>query len=870
MSLRRRMQDDVERDIREHIDIETRENIERGMSPQEARSAALRKFGNPALIAEDTRAVWRWGWADRLWQDARYAVRGLWRNPLFATVAILTLALGIGMNTAVFSVVSAVLIKPLPYPDSSRLVWLANYNRRFHFEAASAPDFANWHDETRSYEAMAGYGSVDSTVQDGNDSAKRSVVFTTPEFWRIAGVHAALGRLFHDSDRNVVVLTWHMFQQQFRGDPGVLGRAVLVDGRHTTIIGVLPKEFSFLPPSNPYPRQAFGPAGTSGEVDAFTPEVMTPELSSRGRNFQILFVVARLKPGVNVGQARTELKAIQTRIARENPTLRGFYAAAELRVTPLQEKLVGESRRALLVLLAAVAFVLLIACANLGSLLLARASARQREIAIRASIGAGRNRLLRQFLVEGLTLALLGGAAGLVVARAADAMLLSLGPAAVPRLGEVGIDWRVSLFTVVVSVGAGIVFGLAPMFSIRPASLYSTLKEGGRDSSDGAAGLLTRRILVASEMALAVVLLTGAGLMVRSFARMYGHPASFQPGKIARARVFLSGPGYRDAHPEAAAAYAQRAIADAKRVPGVQAVAVTEMSGSGVVDIDGPPRFPPGEAPQVFFRAISSGYPRVVGLPLLRGRWIADDEPSPAVLVNETFARLIFENENPLGQRLRIWNKLMTIAGVVGDLKVSRLDAEPDPEILVPYRQTPDVRRFDVLAKTAGNTAAVLGELRKVVQHIDPTQPPYGLMTLEDALAESIAPQRFNLLLLATFAGSALLLALIGIYGVMSYAVARRTHEIGVRIALGARRGEIVRMVVRQGLAVALAGIAAGIGAALWLTGLMKTLLFEVKPNDPPTFVMVAAGLAATALLASWIPARKAAAVDPLVALRYE
>jgi putative ABC transport system permease protein len=870
VSLRGRMQDDIERDIRDHIDIETRENIERGMSPEEARSAALRKFGNPALIAEDTRSVWRWSWADRLLQDARYALRGLRRNPLFAAVAILTLALGIGMNTAVFSVVSAVLIKPLPYSDSGRLVWLGNYNRRFHFEASSVPDFADWREQAKSYEAMAGYGSVDSTVQDGSDSAKRSFVFTTPEFWRIAGVHAALGRLFNETDRNVVVLTWHMFQQQFRGDPSALGRAVLIDGRHTTIIGVLPKAFSFLPPSNPYTRQAFGPAGISGEVDAFTPEIITPQLRSRGASFQILFVVARLKPGVTVEQARAELKGIQTRIARENPALRGFYAAAELRVTPLQEKLVGESRRALLVLLAAVGFVLLIACANLGNLLLARASTRQREIAIRASIGAGRNRLLRQFLVEGLTLALLGGAAGLVVARAADALLVRLSPSAVPRLGEVVIDWRVSLFTLAVSIGAGIAFGLAPLFSLSADSLYSTLKEGGRGSSDGAAGLFARRILVASELALAMVLLTGAGLMVKSFARMYAHPASFQPEKIARTRVFLSGPGYRIANSDAAAAYAQRVIADAGRVPGVQAVALTEMSGSGGVDIDGPPRFPPGQAPQVFYRAISSGYPGVVGLPLLKGRWTADDEPSPAVLVNETFARLIFENEDPLGQRLRIWSKVMTIVGVVADLKVSRLDAEPDPEILVPYRQTPDFRRFDVLAKTTGNTAAIIGELRKVVQRVDPTQPPYGVMTLEDALAESVAPQRFNLLLLATFAGSAVLLAVIGIYGVMSYSVTRRTHEIGVRIALGARHGEIVQMVVRQGLAVALAGIGVGIAAALSLTRLIATLLFEVKPNDPLTFVLVAMGLAATALLASWLPARKAAAVDPLMALRYE
>jgi putative ABC transport system permease protein len=864
MSLRRRMQADIERDIREHIELETRENIERGMPEVEARSAALRKFGNPALIAEETHAVWRWMWLDRLKQDAHYAVRGLWRNPLFAAVAILTLALGIGMNTAVFSVVSAVLIKPLPYPDSARLVWLANYNQRFHFEASSAPDFADWHDQARSYDAMTGYGTVDSTVQYGDDSAKHSLVFITPEFWRIAGAHAALGRLFHESDRNVAVLTWSMFQRRFGGDPHVLGRVVLVDGRSTTVIGVLPKDFRFLAPGDPVG------GGMNGEAEAFTPNVITPELRSRGRNLLVMFVIAKLKPGVSVAQARSELQGIQARIAAQNPPMRRFYSLAELRVTPLQEKLVGESRRALLVLLAAVGFVLLIACANLGNLLLARASSRQREIAIRASIGAGRGRLLRQFLVEGVTLSLLGGAAGLALARAADAALIRLSPAALPRLSEVGIDWRVSLFTLAISVLAGLAFGLAPAFSLATSSLYSTLKEGGRGSSAGASGLFARRVLVGAEMALALILLTGAGLMVKSFARMYAHPASFEPEKIGVMRVFLSGPSYRNGHPEAAAAYVKRAIADAGRVPGVTTAALSEMSGSGLADVDGPPRFQPGEAPRVYYHAISSHYPRVVGLPLVKGRWIADDEPSAAVMVNETFARRIFGNEDPLGQRLRIWNQVRTIVGVAGDLKLSRLDAEPDPEVLVPYAQTSDYRRFSIFFKTPQSPAALLPEVRKTVQRIDPTQPPYGAMTLEDALAESIAPRRFNLLLLGTFAGSAVLLALIGIYGVMSYAVTQRTHEIGVRIALGARRGEIVGMVVRQGLTVAIAGIAVGIAAALWLTRLMSTLLFEVRPNDVLTFTVVAVSLAVTALLASWLPARKAAQVDPLVALRYE
>ncbi|HYL75227.1 MAG TPA: ABC transporter permease [Bryobacteraceae bacterium] len=861
MSLRHRMESGLDRDIREHIEMETRDNIDRGMAPDEARLAALRKFGNVLRVTEETRAVWRWGWAERMLQDTRYALRGLRRNPVFAAVAILTLALGIGMNTAVFGVVSAVLIKPLPYPDAGRLVWLANYNRRFHFEASSSADFYDWRAQAQSFEAMTGYGTVDSTVQDGDQSAKHAFVSITPEFWRMAGVKPAMGRLFTESERNVVVLTWRMFEQRFAADPRVLGRVIRVDGRQETIIGVLPKDFRFVLPS---PLAG----GMTGEAEVFTPNIITPDLQARGGSLLIMFVVGKLKPGVPIEKARAELETIQARIARDNPKMAGFYSVAEMRVTPLQEKLVGGSRRALVILLAAVGFVLLIACANLGNLLLARATARQREIAIRAAIGAGRKRLLWHFLVEGLTLAMLGGAAGLAIARGANALLLRLSPAAIPRLSEVGIDWRVLLFALAISLFSGVVFGLAPAFSISTKSLHAVLKGGARSVSTGAAGMHLRRVLVAAELAMALILLTGAGLMVKSFSRMYSHPASFEPEKIGLMKVFLSGPAYREK--AAAIAYAQRLIERVSAVPGVQAVALTNESGSGGVDLDGPPRFPQGQAPQVYFRAASSGYPRVVGIPLVKGRWITDDEPSPVVMVNETFVRRILANEEPLGQRIRIHNVLSTIVGVAGDLKISRLDADPDPEVMIPYNQTSVFRRLDVLVRTPGKPAAILPDVRKAVQQLDPTQPPYGVTTLEGALTESIAPRRFNLLLLGTFAASAVLLALIGIYGVMSYAVTQRTQEIGIRMALGARRKEIVRMVVGQGMAVALTGIAVGVAAAFGLTRLMASLLFDVKPNDPLTFAAVAIALTATALLASCIPALKAARVDPLLALRYE
>ncbi len=860
MSLRRRMEGGIERDLRDHIEMATEENIARGMPPDEARLAALRKFGNVLRVAEDTRAVWRWAWAERVMQDIRYTLRGLRRNPVFAAVAVLTLALGIGMNSAVFSVVSTVLIKPLPYPDSGRIVWLANKSKHLGFETATAPDFADWREQARSFEAMAGYGTKDSTVQDGEQSAKHLFVYTTPEFWRIAGARPALGRLFSDRDRDVMVLTWRMFQHRFHADPRAIGRMILVDSRPTRIIGVLPNNFRFLLPSAPA-------GGISGEPEAFVPNIVTPEMLSRAGGLVMMFIAGKLKPGVSVAQARAEIQTIQGRVAHQSPSMKLFYAGAELRVLPLKEKLVGESRHALLILLTAVGFVLLIACANLGNLLLARATARQREIAIRAAIGAGRGRLLRHFLAEGLTLALLGGAAGLALARVADALLIRLSPAAVPRLGEIGIDWRVAAFALTISILAGVIFGLAPAFSFSRGSLYSMLNEGGRAASAGRGGLRVRRLLVAAELALALVLLTGAGLMVKSFARMYTHPSSFQPAQIGMMKVYLMGPAYREQTVEVA--YAGRALDRIGRIPGVRATAVTSAFAFGAATIDGM-SFPPGQAPMVRFRNASSGYPRVIGLSLLRGRWTTDDETPPAVMVNETLVWRVFGTGDPLGRRIVVFGKPYEIVGVASDLKISRLDADVEPEVLIPYKYADMFRRMDILVKTAGDPAAILPEVRKAIARLDPSQPPYGVTTLEDALAESIAPQRFNLILLGTFAASAVLLALIGIYGVMSYAVTQRTHEIGVRMALGARRSEIVRMVVAQGMAVAAIGIAAGTAAAMGLTRLMASLLFEVKPTDPFTFLAAAMGLAATSLLASWVPARRAARVDPLLALRYE
>jgi len=866
VKLRRRVACDIENDIREHIEIETRENIGRGMAPDEALRTAMRRFGNPVRIAEETRAVWRPEWLTRVRQDASYAVRGLRRNPAFAAASILTLALGIGMSTAVFSVVSAALIKPLPYPHPDRLVWVALNNRRFHFEASSAPDFADWRERARSFEAMTGYLDIDSTVQDGAESTKNAFIHITPEFWRIAGAHAALGRLFAASDRAVVVLTWKMFQQRFGGNPGVVGRVVRIDGREETIIGVLPKDFRFLMPIG---SEMGMPGGIHSEAEVFAPNIITPELRSRSNGILVMYAVALLKPGVSAAKAQAEIRDIQTRMIHEAPSMRNFYAASEPVVVSLREKLVGASRRSLLTLLAAAAFVVLIAFANFGNLCLARATARQREIATRIAIGAGRGRMIRQFMVEGLMLAGFGGVVGIGFAYASDALLVRMSAAAVPRLAEAGIDWRVLLFALSVAMLAGILFGLLPLVSLSGTPVYIALKDGGNNSPAGSARLRLRRALVAGEMAIALVLLTGAGLMLKSFARMYERPAGFEPQNIGTMKVFLSGPAY--GKPESEVSYARRALETVSRSPGVEVAAVTNAVGTGAAQVDGL-TFPPGQAPMVRERSASSGYARVVGLPLISGRWMKDGEAAPVVMVNESFVRRVFAGADPIGRRLRLRgiDGSAEIVGVVGDLKMLRLDADAEPEILIPYEHTPTPRRVDIIFKTPASPRAVMSEVRRAVVRIDPTQPPYGVMTLEQALAGSIAPRRFDLLLLGAFAASAVLLALIGIYGVMSYAVAQRTREIGLRMAVGARPGEILSMMLKDAMVVAAVGSVVGAAAALALTRLMAALLYNVRPNDPVIFAAVMIGLAATCLFASWIPALRAARVEPVQALRCE
>jgi len=860
---RRRREEELDRDIREHLEMEIRDNLERGMSPEAARTAALRKFGNVARIKEDTRAVWGWTRLEQILQDTRYALRMLRKNPGFATVAIVTLALGIGMNTAVFSVVNTVLLKPLPYPHAERLVWLADYNERFKMEAVAGPDFLDWKQQAQSFEKMAGYGYGFGTLSINGNADQAMSADVTDDFWAITGAQPSPGRTFAPGERDVAILGRGIFERRLGSDPNIIGKTVTLDGRAVTVVGVMPPGFRFQ-----FPQSA--PSVTElTEIDAYEPSDMSPANQVRGRNMAIVNVVARLKPGTSIQQARAEMEAIQARIARENP--KSFYDLVTLRVVPLHEKLVGNARRALLVLLAAVGFVMLIACANLANLLLARASARQKEIAVRAALGAGRLRVVWQFLAEGVVLSVLGGAVGLLLARWGIALMVRLGPQAVPRLAEASMDGRVLGFTFAVSLLSCLLFGLGPAVACSQTKLHHVLKEGGRTAS-GAVGLNTRRLLVGGELALALVLLVGAGLMLKSFWRMNARPAGFDPESILVMRISLSGTNYR-AMPQQLA-YIEQALQRLEAAPGVIAAGIAKQTVRGLVGVEGAPPYPPGQGPQTTYNTRSAGYFRAMGVRLLKGRWMTDAESTEVVLVNETFARVVFGADDPIGRRIRIPRQqsapAAAIVGVVSDLKATKLDADAEPEVYVPYRQAIFVRMADVVVKTAGNPLGMAPALREQVSAIDRTQPVYHVQTLEQALADSISPRRFNLFLLGVFAVVAVVLGAVGIYGVMSYMVTQRTHEIGVRMALGAQQGEVLRMVVRQGMLVAAAGILCGAAAALALTRLMGSLLYEVTATDPSTFAVVCLALGVAALAACCTPAVKAARVDPIVALRYE
>jgi len=802
-------------------------------------------------------------WTEHGLQDIRFALRTIRRNIRFTTVVVLTLAVAIGLNTAIFSVFNAVVMRPLGYPDAHRLVWLSTVGAEGESGLVTGPDFVDWREQARSFDRMTGYFTGEQKLRSTAGAARINSAEVTEDFWSLSGATPAAGRLPRPGEQDVVLVAHDFARRWLAGDSTVVGRTVTLDDRQATIIGVLPESFRFHLPSS------LAANLRAGDIDLYRPMEVS---AARGRQVLLLNVAARLRHGVTIDAAHAELENIRARIAQAHPNPLGDRRT--LHVIPLHDQLIGSAGRALLILLGAVFLVLLVACANAANLLLSRGSARHKEIAIRIAVGAGRGRVLMQLLVETLLLAVLGSAAGLLLAQLGVAAIVRMNPLAIPRLTESSIDGRVLAVVLGTCVFTVVLAGFAPALALWRTNPQDSLKSSGKGGAPAGGGGRTRSLLVAAEVALALVLLTGTGLLLNSAWRMHAYPDGFRPQQILTARIELSGTQYRE--PQRRRAFVSSLLEGLRREPGVEAASVSTHGDSLSMRlmVEGAPRETPEALARkrpIVINATSAALQEVLGLRMVRGRWFADGEL--AVVVNESLVRRDFAAIDPLGRRTRLSENgpPLTIVGIVADSKYSSLDAPAEPELFVPYLRDDDALfGFTVLSLTANDPSQLAARVRSLVSEIDGTQAPYNMVTLEQTLSESVAPRRFNLALFATFAAAALFLAAIGIYGVMAYAVAQREHELGVRMALGAAPADLVSMVVREGMSVVLTGIVAGVAGALVLTRFMESLLFEVKPSDPLTLTLVVLTLAATGLVSCLGPALKAAVIAPIEALRRE
>ena len=861
MNRRKRMLSDLDQDIRDHIEVETQDNIARGMSPEEARYAALRKFGNVTRVKEETREVWSLIWLEQLLQDIRLGCRMLRKSPGFTAVAILTLALGIGANTAIFSVINGVLLSPLPYKNPEQLVVIK--------ENDSLPNVMDIQRQVRAFSQGGGINVEPMDYTGATEPVQVRVGHIDLGFLETLGVQPMLGRILSPGEDaqgapRLAMVSNHFWQDYLGSDPNAVGKTMELGGNSYTVIGVLPA--SFVPPRE--------------RADVFVSLWVDDPGGAAERDLHFMHTYWRLKDGVTIAQAQTEMVAMDRRLAEQYPA---EEKERKTILVPLQEWLVGDVRAALLVLFGAVGLVLLIGCANFASLLMMRAVAERQELVIRAALGAGRGRLIRKTLTESALLSVLGGAAGLVLAKWGTSMLLALRPERLARLSGIHIDIRVLLFVVVVSVLTGIVFGMAPVWIGARADVAEALKESGRSTTASTVGHRIRKILVTAEVALALVLLVGAGLLMKGFSRLRSTNPGFNSANVMTMYLKLPETRYREIPKQTA--FRRELLTRLNVLPGVQAGMVSDIPlGGNYVGhrfvVDGRPPVVVGGEPLAQTLSVMGDYFRVMQIPLRAGREFTtfDRELQPPVaIVNEEMVREFFPHENPIGARIH-WAgeagppRWMTIIGVVGDVKHSGLNQPTDPAVYTPFSQSDERwRRFMTLViQSRDARPGLVEEVKKQIWSLDSQLPVSDVQPMDELLAVSLAQQRFNMLLLGLFAALALILAAVGIYGAMANAVSQRTHEIGIRTALGAQRRDVLRLVMRNGTKIALFGITSGIAGALALTRLMASLLFEVKPTDPATFATVAILLALVALAACYIPARRAMRVDPMAALRYE
>lgn len=811
---------------------------------------------------------------DEMFQDLRYGARMLLKKPAFTLIAVLTMALGIGANTAIFSVVNAVLLNPLPFAEPERLIRIYG-----HFLAtsqdnmsASVPEFTDYREQTRSFEQIAGYDdfSANLTPTDGEPERVEALA-VTPELFSVLKVTPQAGRVFlseeaRDGHDDVVLISDELWRRRFGADPNLVGEKVIVNGRNNTVIGIMPPGFAF-----PQRTELWKPLWFPAE-----------QYDQQRRGSRGVEVIGRLKQSASVAEARAEMDHLAAQLTQQYP--RNYESRGwKIGVVPLLDDYVGEARKGLLVLLGAVAFVMLIACANVANLSLTRATARRREIAMRLALGATRLRVTRQLLTESVLLALAGGAAGLLLAAWGAGLLLRLAPDDLPRIHEVRVDGRVLAFTFAVSLVAGILFGLVPALAASNPDLNETLKEGGRGGTGGAKRKRMRSAFVIAEVTLALVLLVGAGLMLKSFWRLQRVDPGFNSEGVLTMRMMLPFEIYQK--PTQRGAFYKQALERILSAPGVEAVSATSQvpltqgGSSGTISGENS-AVGPGDLPvEAEWRWVTPDYFKAIGTTLMAGRAFteADAEGAPLVaVVDESFAERYYPNEDPVGKRIkrgkldstRPW---MMIVGVVRHVQSRRLDATSGVQVYFPFYQDPTAYNMSLLVRTSvADPLSLSGAVRAAIQSLDNNQPVYDVFTLRRIVGDSMAQRRFSMLLMGMFAAVALALAAVGIYGVMSYSVEQRTHEIGIRVALGAQTGDVLKLVIGQGMTLISIGVAIGLAAALALTRLLETLLFGISATDWATYTEISALLASVALLACYLPARRATQVDPMIALRQE
>jgi putative ABC transport system permease protein len=798
-------------------------------------------------------------------KDIRYAIRTLLKRPGFLVVAISTLALGIGATTAMFTVVNSVLLRPLQFPEPERIVLLEGINPRQGITRSnmSVPDIVDWQQQSQSFEQIAGFYSGGVFIATGDETERVRSSGVSPEFFPLFRIQPSSGRVIQADDVQegrdpVAVISHALWQRRFGGAADVVNRQVILNGRTATIVGVMPAGFN-------YP----------GDTELWAPFPLNAADEVRENRF--VNVVARLKPGASIAQAQAELNTINQRLEQS-------YAISNtgwgVRLFELRERLVGELRTSLYLLFGAVALVLLIACANVANLLLARAAYRQKEIALRTALGASRGRVVRQLLTESLLLSIVSGAIGLVLSVWLIKLLIALSPPNSPRFDEISINWQVFAFAFGLTVFAGLLFGLVPALQTSRANLNETLKESGRSGAPGDTRNRVGRLLIVSEVALSFVLLASAGLLIKSFIHLREINPGFQPDNVLALRLSLPPGKYKQGEPRAQ--IYQQLVAHLKTVPGVQAAGAilslplggdTFNVGRGVL-LEGKPERAE-EQTNAAHLVITPDYFTVLQIPVKQGRAFTDydnAQSAKVVIVNETMARQLWPGESPIGKRFSIWRDekfSREVVGVVGDTK-SSLDEAAESQMYVPYAQDANWGSLSFVVRTNGEPTGVAGSVREAIRSIDKGVAIYNVRAMNEVVSTSAAPRRVPMLLLSSFAGVAMLLAMIGIYGLTSYYVTQRTHEIGVRMALGAQVADVLKLVLRRAISLALIGVVLGIAGALAVTRYLETLLFGVKPIDVITFVAVALGLVVVALIASLIPARRATKVDPLTALRYE